>query len=145
MYAGIYIVTVTDAHNCVAYTMVQIQQPALPLHGSITPTHVRCFGEGNGIADLNVFGGTPPYYFTWSNGEISEDIYNLIPDIYYVNINDAHNCLAYDTVQILQCLVLLQEQMLLVTAIPMEIFTFRLAEDVRLTLMYGQREAGNKI
>lgn len=102
IYAGIYVVTVTDSHNCVAYTMVQIQQPALPLHGNITPTHVRCFGEGNGIADLNVFGGTPPYYFTWSNGEISEDIYNLIPDIYYVTINDAHNCLAYDTVQILQ-------------------------------------------
>lgn len=102
IYAGIYVVTVTDAHNCVAYTMVQIQQPALPLHGDITPTHVRCFGEGNGIADLNVFGGTPPYYYHWSNGEISEDIYNLIPGIYSVTINDAHNCLAYDTVQILQ-------------------------------------------
>lgn len=102
VFAGIYIVTVTDAHNCVNYTMVQIEQPDLPLHGDITPTHVRCFGEGNGVADLNVFGGTPPYYFNWSNGEISEDIYDLVPGIYSVTINDAHNCLAYDTVQIFQ-------------------------------------------
>ncbi len=102
IFAGIYIVTVTDAHGCVNYTMVQIEQPDLPLHGDITPTHVRCFGEGNGIADLNVFGGTPPYYFTWSNGEISEDIYDLIPGIYSVTINDDHGCLAGDTVQIFQ-------------------------------------------
>ncbi len=102
IFAGIYVVTVTDANNCEAYTMVQIQQPDLPLHGDITPIHVRCFGEGNGVADLNVFGGTPPYYFNWSNGEISEDIYDLIPGIYSVTINDAHNCLDYDTVQILQ-------------------------------------------
>ena len=102
IFAGIYIVTVTDAHGCQSYTMVQIQQPDLPLHGDITPTDVRCFGEGNGEADLNVFGGTPPYYFSWSNGEISEDIFNLIPGVYSVTINDAHNCLAYDTVQIFQ-------------------------------------------
>ncbi len=102
VFAGIYIVTVTDAHGCINYTMVQIDQPNLPLHGDITPTHVRCFGEGNGIADLNVFGGTPPYYFSWSNGEISEDIYNLIPGIYSVTINDGHGCIAGDTVQIFQ-------------------------------------------
>jgi len=102
IFAGIYVVTVTDANGCVNYTMVQIEQPDLPLHGDITPTHVRCFGEGNGIADLNVFGGTPPYYFSWSNGEISEDIYDLIPGIYSVTINDEHGCLAGDTVQIFQ-------------------------------------------
>jgi hypothetical protein len=102
IFHGIYVVTVTDANSCVAYTMVQIQQPDLPLHGNITPTHVRCFGEGNGEADLNVFGGTPPYYFNWSNGEISEDVFDLIPGFYMVTITDNHNCLAYDTVQIFQ-------------------------------------------
>lgn len=102
LFHGIYIVTVTDSHNCVNYTMVQITQPDLPLHGDITPTHVRCFGEGNGVADLHVFGGTEPYFFNWSTGEISEDIENLIPGIYSVTINDYNNCLASDTVQIFQ-------------------------------------------
>lgn len=102
LFHGIYIVTVTDSHNCSAFAMAQINQPDLPLTGNIVGTNVRCFGEGNGSADLTVFGGTPPYYYSWSNGEISEDIFNLVPNTYYVTINDAHNCLAYDSVVIIQ-------------------------------------------
>ena len=102
VYAGIYAVTVTDANGCRAYDLVQIEQPALPLTTIIVPTHVRCFAEGNGFADLTVFGGTPPYYYQWSNGEISEDIEDLIPGIYHVIVTDNHDCLAFDTVQIFQ-------------------------------------------
>jgi len=102
LYAGFYIVTVTDAHNCVEYAMAQIHQPALPLHGDITPTNVRCYGEGNGVCDLNVFGGTPPYYYVWNTGAISEDIDQLVPGLYSVTINDENGCLAYDTVHIYQ-------------------------------------------
>jgi gliding motility-associated-like protein len=102
VYAGIYSVTVTDDNGCQSYGLAQIEQPALPLTAVIVPTHVRCFGEGNGIADLTVFGGTPPYYYQWSNGEISEDIEDLVPGIYSVTVTDNHNCLAYDTVQIFQ-------------------------------------------
>lgn len=102
IYAGIYAVTVTDANDCVAYDLVQIDQPALPLTTIIEPTHVRCFAEGNGFADLTVFGGTPPYYYQWSNGEISEDIEDLVPGLYHVIVTDNHDCLAFDTVQIYQ-------------------------------------------
>ncbi len=102
LYAGFYIVTVTDAHGCVEYAMAQIHQPALPLHGDITPTDVRCYGEGNGVCDLNVFGGTPPYYYTWNTGAISEDIDNLVPGLYSVTITDENGCLAYDTAHIYQ-------------------------------------------
>jgi len=102
VFYGTYIVTVTDAHSCSAYAYAQITQPSFPLHGEITQTDVRCFGEGNGIADLNVTGGTIPYYFEWSNGEISEDISNLIPGIYSFTITDNNNCVFENTVQILQ-------------------------------------------
>lgn len=102
LYAGFYIVTVTDAHGCVEYAMAEIHQPALPLHGDITATDVRCYGEGNGVCDLNVFGGTPPYYYTWNTGAISEDIDNLVPGFYAVTITDENGCLAYDTARIYQ-------------------------------------------
>ena len=102
LYAGFYIVTVTDAHGCVEYAMAEIRQPALPLHGDITPTNIRCYGEANGICDLNVFGGTPPYYYTWNTGAISEDIDNLVPGEYWVHINDENGCEASDTVYIYQ-------------------------------------------
>ena len=102
LYAGFYLVTVTDAHGCVEYAMAEVHQPALPLHGDITPTNIRCYGEANGICDLNVFGGTPPYYYMWNTGAISEDIDNLVPGEYWVHINDENGCEASDTVHIYQ-------------------------------------------
>ncbi len=102
VYYGMYIVTVTDAHGCIAYDYAQIYQPSFPLHGEINHADVRCFGEGNGGADLTVTGGTSPYVFEWNSGEISEDIYNLIPGIYMVSITDFNGCVTADTVQIFQ-------------------------------------------
>ena len=102
MYAGIYALTVTDDNGCEAYAVDEIEEPDLPLTALIDPTDVRCFGEGNGIADLTVFGGTPPYYYSWSNGEISEDIYDLTPGLYSVTVFDEHDCAAYAQVHIYQ-------------------------------------------
>ncbi|HOY37679.1 MAG TPA: gliding motility-associated C-terminal domain-containing protein [Bacteroidales bacterium] len=101
-YAGIYSITVTDANDCEAYAIGRIDQPDLPLTAYIDPTDVRCFGEENGIADLTVFGGTPPYYYAWSNGEISEDILDLEPGMYSVTVFDENDCVAYAQVQIYQ-------------------------------------------
>ncbi|PLX07862.1 MAG: hypothetical protein C0596_08965 [Marinilabiliales bacterium] len=102
VYSGNYIVTVTDANGCSTYNYAQITQPSFPLHGEIEPTHVRCFGEANGIADLTVTGGTFPYYYEWNNNEISQDLYDLGPGIYMVIITDGHGCETADTIQILQ-------------------------------------------
>lgn len=102
LYAGIYSVTVTDANGCEAFAIGRVDQPDLPLTVYIDPTDVRCFGEGNGIADLTVIGGTPPYYYAWSNGEISEDIFDLVPGMYSVTVFDEHDCVAYAQVQIYQ-------------------------------------------
>ena len=149
LFYGIYIVTVVDANNCTEYTMVQIQQPALPLHGDITPTHVRCFGEGNGVADLNVFGGTPPYYFSWSTGAISEDIENLIPGIYSVTINDEHGCETADTVQIFQpdapIVGTISGNDITCNGGMMVIFTLQHKAVVHHILLNGQMEVGSKI
>ena len=55
---------------------------------SANTTDVSCFGEGNGYIDLSVHGGTPPYSFRWSNGEETEDIYNLEAGEYEVYVSD---------------------------------------------------------
>lgn len=102
LFAGIYELTVTDANGCQAFAIGRVEQPDLPLTLQIVPTDVRCFGEGNGIADLTVIGGTPPYYYSWSNGEISEDIFDLVPGMYSVTVFDEHDCVAYAQVQIYQ-------------------------------------------
>ncbi|MEY4904786.1 MAG: hypothetical protein RLZZ292_2601 [Bacteroidota bacterium] len=37
-------------------------------------------------------GGVPPYSFTWSNGEITQNLSNLSSGAYYVNILDSKGC-----------------------------------------------------
>ena len=38
----------------------------------------------NGEIDIDVTGGTPPYSYSWSNGETSQDVTNLGADSYTV-------------------------------------------------------------
>ncbi|NLA25379.1 MAG: T9SS type B sorting domain-containing protein, partial [Bacteroidales bacterium] len=102
LYAGIYELSVTDANGCEVFAIARVEQPDLPLSLYIEPTDVRCFAEANGIADLTVIGGTPPYYYYWSNGEISEDLYDLEPGLYSVTVFDEHDCVAYAQTQIYQ-------------------------------------------
>ena len=52
-----------------------------------------CPGENNGLINLLVTGGTPPYNYSWSNGETSEDLENLGPGDYLVTVTDSNgNC-----------------------------------------------------
>ena len=48
-----------------------------------------CPGENNGMINLYVSEGTPPYTYLWSNGETTEDIENLEPGLYSVTVTDA--------------------------------------------------------
>ncbi|MCF0206392.1 MAG: gliding motility-associated C-terminal domain-containing protein, partial [Bacteroidales bacterium] len=100
--AGNYLVTVTDAHNCVIYAMAEVHQPQLPIHAEIAATNIRCYGDANGACDLTVTGGTLPYTFQWNTGAISEDIDNLVPGFYDVTVSDVNGCAAYDSVHIYQ-------------------------------------------
>lgn len=51
-----------------------------------------------GSATVNVTGGTAPYSYLWSNGETAMTINNLCPDIYYLTVIDANNCVVTDNI-----------------------------------------------
>lgn len=97
--AGTYLVTVTDANNCMAYTSVTVAQiPLLTL--TLTGTDVICYGQNNGSIDATVSGGVPGYTFLWSNGAVTEDINNIPAGTYIVTIIDADICTISDTITI---------------------------------------------
>ena len=52
-----------------------------------------CNNGNEGAVNISVYGGTAPYDFTWSNGEVSQDIDSLAPGTYSVTVEDASGCL----------------------------------------------------
>ena len=49
-----------------------------------------CPGENNGMINLYVSAGTPPYTYVWSNGETTEDLENIGPGLYSATVTDAN-------------------------------------------------------
>ena len=59
--AGLYTVTVTDAHGCTTTASYQVTQ-APPLSANYTPTNVTCFEANDGKVTVDITGGAFPYY-----------------------------------------------------------------------------------
>ena len=90
--AGVYTFTVTDAHQCTVVGEVTVEGPDQLLALSSCPTGILCPGECTGSIDVEVFGGTAPYSYNWSNGATTQDIANLCAGQYNVTITDANGC-----------------------------------------------------
>lgn len=99
--AGNYLVTLTDAHNCTVNIPVTINQPPLLSSSITTFSNVKCTGQNNGSASVDVNGGTAPYLFSWNpGGETGNSISNIVAGNYSVNITDANGCLTSSSIVI---------------------------------------------
>ena len=92
--AGMHNVTVTDANGCTALAMVTIGDPPDPLSVTTTGSGADCANNADGEATANPSGGTMPYMYLWSNGEITQTITGLGAGVYTVIVTDANGCTA---------------------------------------------------
>jgi len=100
--AGLYSVTVTDANGCEVYYSMGISEPTvLELTGAVV-TNVDCYGNATGSVEITVGGATPPYSYNWSNGAITQNIYNLTAGIYTGVVTDDLGCSISATVTVTQ-------------------------------------------
>jgi hypothetical protein len=49
-------------------------------------------GSNDGSILSYVTGGTPPYSYSWNQGSITQDLYNLWPGVFCVNVIDVNGC-----------------------------------------------------
>jgi len=91
--AGTYTVIVTDVNGCSSSTLVTLSQPSA-LIANVTVTNPTSCVEGNGTATANVGGGTAPFTFSWSNGQITQTAVALANGTYSVSVTDASGCTA---------------------------------------------------
>lgn len=87
-----YSVLITDANGCTYSIDQTITQPLIPITVTETVYNVLCFGDNTGAIELDVVGGTAPFGYSWTSGQTTEDIYNLIADTYGYTIVDANGC-----------------------------------------------------
>ena len=105
--AGDYINSITDANGCIsspATDTLTVSEPTI-LQSSISITnHATCAGAqtlATGELNVTVSGGSPGYSYSWSNGETSNQLSFLMPDLYVLNVTDNNGCLLTDSAEIL--------------------------------------------
>ena len=95
---GNYVVLVTDENGCSLSVIVTVTAtPAMSCNTHCTAT--TC-GLDNGTIIANVFGGTAPYSYVWSDGQTNQTATGLAGGTYSVVITDANGCttMCYGTV-----------------------------------------------
>ncbi len=96
LYAGKYIVLLTDSNGCHTYDSINIIEPAvITITGQVTD--VFCNGFNTGVVAITVGGGTPGYTFAWSNGATTQSISSLLAGTYSVTVTDSRGCIKTST------------------------------------------------
>jgi hypothetical protein len=100
--AGNYQLKITDANGIEAWSeTVAIDQPeAITLQ--FQSADIKCSRDANGWAEVSVSGGTPPYSYEWSTGDITARVDTIPRGKYMVWVTDANQCEATGVVQIIQ-------------------------------------------
>ncbi|MBL7809133.1 MAG: SprB repeat-containing protein, partial [Saprospiraceae bacterium] len=91
LFPGTYSVTVQDASGCTASVSALVKLGyGLAITANITNSD--CGVLCNGVIDITVTSGLPPYTYQWSSGEPNQDIFNKCTGTYTVTVADAAGC-----------------------------------------------------
>ncbi|MBK8923602.1 MAG: T9SS type A sorting domain-containing protein [Saprospirales bacterium] len=94
--ATTYTVTVTDAIGCTATATVAIAQAPLPTVSISVTAPATCLTPASALA--TPAGGTPPYSYGWSNGQLTAAATGLLPGAFTVTVTDLNFCTAVGSV-----------------------------------------------
>ena len=98
--SGNYNLTVSDNQGCKLTKSYTIATPSSELFLTANGTTTVCFGE-KGNAQAFATGGTPPFDFTWSNGQKTQNLDKIAAGNYFVSVTDKKGCTRKDSVKII--------------------------------------------
>jgi len=96
--AGMHSLLVEDSEGCFKHEYFMINNENAPVVTVDSVIDVSCFNEDDGAVYISVTSGSPPYQYLWSNGDTIQDIQNLYPGPYEVNVLDTAGCLITENV-----------------------------------------------
>ncbi|MFH0893368.1 MAG: PKD domain-containing protein [Bacteroidota bacterium] len=89
--AGTYVVTVTDFNTCTVVVTQTISNSPAPVVSLVNIQDVMC-GSTDGAVNVSVSGGTAPLTYQWSNGQITQNLTNVLGGTYTLIVSDANGC-----------------------------------------------------
>ncbi|MDP2384990.1 MAG: gliding motility-associated C-terminal domain-containing protein [Bacteroidota bacterium] len=96
MCSGTYIVTVTDAKGCTKTQTTILNDNPTPFTVTTAVIEPGC-NLCDGLIDMTITGGNPPFTYVWSNGDLVEDIDTVCAGVYDVMITDGSGCSQTET------------------------------------------------
>ncbi|MGB6036714.1 MAG: gliding motility-associated C-terminal domain-containing protein, partial [Cryomorphaceae bacterium] len=88
--AGTYTYALTDANGCTVSGAQNLANPT-PISISADLTNPVC-ATATGIIDVTLTGGTPPYTYSWSTGDTSQDLEAIEAGTYDLVVTDVNGC-----------------------------------------------------
>lgn len=100
--AGDFTAVIEDENGCITNYPFTISQPDELELAAQAERHITCFGNLDGVAIADAFGGTAPYTFKWENGFDESRISQLGAGTISVTVTDNNGCKANTSVELLQ-------------------------------------------
>lgn len=99
---GFYILTIVDSSGlgCSIVKNIEIKEPTSPVSLQETHNHNICKYDTTASIQINAFGGTKPYLFTWSSGHTTSSLSNLKAGLYTVTVRDSKGCTINESIDI---------------------------------------------
>lgn len=91
--AGIYTVTLTDGNGCTKSLTATVSQQS-SISAAASSSDVSCNGGNDGAVNVSTAGGTSPYSYLWSSGDVTENVSGLSAGNFSVTVTDLSGCSA---------------------------------------------------
>ena len=103
---GLSLLLTFSSFNVRAEQQDRMIRPVSPFTLSFSPSlyngfNISCNGGADGVIDMTINGGTPPFVISWSNGDTLEDIDSLFAGTYVVMVTDSDGTSFTDSVTLI--------------------------------------------